>query len=153
MDQFPKTRRYKAGIIIGTGVILFLLGLTMTTNGGVYMLQVMDHYSGGWNVLIIAFVEVICVGWVYGKYSHSSVTSLTVFYIISLYVLYRVCFFCVGFMWFREDIGIMLGDRGCWLPWKVCSWWWGLMWCFVTPALVLVKTNPRDICALNLFYF
>ena len=69
MDQFPKLRKYKAGVIIGTGVVLFLLGLTMTTNGGVYMLQVMDHYSGGWNVLIIAFVEVVCIGWVYGTSS------------------------------------------------------------------------------------
>ena len=69
MDQFPKLRKYKAAVIIGTGVVLFLLGLTMTTNGGVYMLQVMDHYSGGCNVLIIAFVEVVCIGWVYGTSS------------------------------------------------------------------------------------
>ena len=70
MDQFPKLRKYKAGVIIGTGVVLFLLGLTMTTNGGVYMLQVMDHYSGGWNVLIIAAFELACIGWVYGKMSY-----------------------------------------------------------------------------------
>ena len=31
------------------------------------MLQLMDHYSGGWNVLLIAFCECISIAYVYGK--------------------------------------------------------------------------------------
>ena len=34
------------------------------------MLSLMDHYSGGWNVLIIAAFELACIGWVYGKLSY-----------------------------------------------------------------------------------
>ena len=35
--------------------------------GGNYVLTVMDDYSGGWNVLLIAILECISIGWVYGK--------------------------------------------------------------------------------------
>ena len=31
------------------------------------MLQLMDHYSGGWNVLLIALFECVCIAYVYGK--------------------------------------------------------------------------------------
>lgn len=31
------------------------------------MLQLMDDFSAGWNVLLIAFFECAAVGWVYGK--------------------------------------------------------------------------------------
>ena len=40
------------------------------------MLSLMDHYSGGWNVLIIAAFELACIGWVYGKLSIRFVQSL-----------------------------------------------------------------------------
>lgn len=33
------------------------------------MLTVMDDYSGGWNVLVIALLECISIGYVYGKLS------------------------------------------------------------------------------------
>ena len=35
--------------------------------GGNYVLTIMDDYSGGWNVLLIAILECISIGWVYGK--------------------------------------------------------------------------------------
>ena len=31
------------------------------------MLQLMDHYSAGFGVLIIAIVECVAVSWVYGR--------------------------------------------------------------------------------------
>ena len=33
-DQFPKLRKHKAWVIVGVGVLFFILGLTMTTDGG-----------------------------------------------------------------------------------------------------------------------
>ena len=32
-----------------------------------YVLQLMDHYSAGFGVLIIAIVECVGVSWVYGR--------------------------------------------------------------------------------------
>merc|ERR1712076_244857 len=65
MDQFPKLRKKSWAVILGTGIIGFLLGLSLCCNGGAYMLQIMDHYSGGWNVLVIAFCECLCIAYFY----------------------------------------------------------------------------------------
>ncbi|XP_069138576.1 sodium- and chloride-dependent neutral and basic amino acid transporter B(0+)-like isoform X1 [Argopecten irradians] len=66
LDRFPKLRQYKLLTVISVSAVFFLLGLTMTTNGGIYMLEVMDTYSGGWNILVIAICECISIGWIYG---------------------------------------------------------------------------------------
>jgi len=43
--------------------------------GGMYVLQLMDHYSAGFGVLVIAIVECVAVSWIYGNtiYSHNSI--------------------------------------------------------------------------------
>ena len=43
--------------------------LSLFSQGGMYVLQLMDWYSAGFCVLIIAFVEAVVINWVYGKYS------------------------------------------------------------------------------------
>ena len=48
-------------VISGPMYILFLF------QGGIYMLEVMDTYSGGWNIMFIALCECISVGYVYGE--------------------------------------------------------------------------------------
>jgi len=35
--------------------------------GGMYVLQLMDHYSAGFGVLVIAIVECVAVSWIYGR--------------------------------------------------------------------------------------
>lgn len=107
MDKFPQWRKKKSLVIVLTCVIMFLLGLTMTCPGGVYMLQVMDHYSGGWNVLLIAIFECICIVYVY------------------------------GFRRYREDVRIMIGDFGCFMPWSVCSFYFLATWGFISPGIVI----------------
>ncbi|ELU04638.1 hypothetical protein CAPTEDRAFT_155040 [Capitella teleta] len=107
-DQFPQTRKKKWAVIMVLGALFFLLGLPLCTDGGAYMLQIMDHYAAAWNVLIIALCECIAIAYIY------------------------------GFMRFREDIGIMIGNCGCpCLPWKICSYWWGVCWYFFTPVGVI----------------
>ncbi|ELT90268.1 hypothetical protein CAPTEDRAFT_225103 [Capitella teleta] len=107
-DQFPVLRKKKWIFMIVMSVLGFLLGLPLTTNGGAYMLQLMDHYAGGWNVLVIAFCECICIAWFY------------------------------GFARYKEDIRVMIGNSPCCcVPWDFCWWWWSLMWAGVTPLGVL----------------
>ena len=68
VDEFPKflrPRRIKFTLVIVA--IHFLLGLSMITNGGVYIFQLMDNFSAsGVSLLVVVLCEIIGFCWVYG---------------------------------------------------------------------------------------
>ncbi|KAL4227906.1 hypothetical protein ACF0H5_013346 [Mactra antiquata] len=104
MDRFPKLREYKLLTVMILCCIFFLLGLTLTTNGGIYMLEVMDTYSGGWNIMFIALCECLSICYVY------------------------------GIRRFLVDIETMIGHKICgFCPFFMCKYWWALNWCALTP--------------------
>jgi hypothetical protein len=45
--------------------------MTLGVQGGMYVLQLMDHYSAGFGVLLIALIECIAINWVYGIKLHT----------------------------------------------------------------------------------
>uniref|UniRef100_A0A8C4ETS0 Transporter n=1 Tax=Dicentrarchus labrax TaxID=13489 RepID=A0A8C4ETS0_DICLA len=48
-------------------VVSFLVGLSMVTEGGLYVFQLFDYYAcSGIPLMIFGILECICVGWVYG---------------------------------------------------------------------------------------
>ncbi|XP_071086745.1 sodium- and chloride-dependent glycine transporter 2-like [Haliotis cracherodii] len=66
-DVFPKyLRKHKALFTLFCCLIGFLLGLPQVTKGGIYMLQLMDWYSGSYNLMLVALAEIICIMYVYG---------------------------------------------------------------------------------------
>uniref|UniRef100_H2YJY3 Transporter n=1 Tax=Ciona savignyi TaxID=51511 RepID=H2YJY3_CIOSA len=45
----------------------FLVGLSMITNGGVYVLNIFDNYAAaGWSMLFISLCECVVVAWIFG---------------------------------------------------------------------------------------
>ncbi|XP_074650196.1 sodium-dependent proline transporter-like [Tubulanus polymorphus] len=65
-DEFLVLRKYK---MLFTGflcVLLFLLGLPCVMDGGMYIFNLIDSYSGGYSLMVIALVEVIVISWIYG---------------------------------------------------------------------------------------
>jgi len=66
MDQYPHLREHKGKVVIGASVIGFLMGLTMCTNGGLFMFELINWYSASFGLLVCAITEVILVMWVYG---------------------------------------------------------------------------------------
>lgn len=114
IDQWVPLRKKKWAVILGICAVFYLLGLTMCTNGGAYILELMDAYAGGWNVLLIAIAECVCISYVYGL-------------------------FC-GLFRFKEDIRIMIGDRPFYfaaISWDIIWPWWAFCWYGVTPLLVV----------------
>ncbi|XP_060551998.1 sodium-dependent proline transporter-like isoform X1 [Ruditapes philippinarum] len=108
MDRFIVLRKYKLLTVMVLCAIFFLLGLTLTTNGGIYMLEVMDTYSGGWNIMFIAICECISLCYVY------------------------------GIRRFLVDIETMIGYKVCgFCPFIACKYWWALNWCVISPVIVL----------------
>lgn len=45
---------------------MYLIGLVMCTNGGMYVLQLIDTYAATFSALIIGMAEVAVVSWHYG---------------------------------------------------------------------------------------
>ncbi|CAN0366409.1 unnamed protein product [Lampetra planeri] len=46
--------------------VAFLLGLPNVTQGGIYVFQLMDHYTAVTSLMFLAFFEVVAICWLYG---------------------------------------------------------------------------------------
>ncbi|XP_075876282.1 sodium- and chloride-dependent GABA transporter 1-like [Nelusetta ayraudi] len=70
MDQFNvnlmKIFKRKEIFVLFICVISFLLGIPCVLQSGVYVFQLMDHYTAIISVILLAFVEVVVVCWLYG---------------------------------------------------------------------------------------
>ncbi|XP_055593807.1 sodium- and chloride-dependent glycine transporter 1 [Uranotaenia lowii] len=66
LDVYPKLRANKKLITLGICSLLALLSVSCTTQGGMYLLQLLDWYSASISVILICLIEVIGVAWIYG---------------------------------------------------------------------------------------
>ncbi|XP_018541258.1 solute carrier family 6 member 22, tandem duplicate 1 isoform X1 [Lates calcarifer] len=54
-------------LLLAISVVSFFIGLVMVTEGGLYIFQLFDYYAcSGMTLLLFAFLQSVCVGWVYG---------------------------------------------------------------------------------------
>ncbi|KAI1890543.1 hypothetical protein AGOR_G00154770 [Albula goreensis] len=66
-DCFPKIFKSKGSqLTVLTCTILFLLGLPCVTRSGIYWVTLMDHFCGGWVLLVAAILELIGLCYIYG---------------------------------------------------------------------------------------
>lgn len=69
VDQYAHILRrgYRKEIFIAVVcAISFLIGLSMIAEGGMYVFQIFDYYSGNRVILLVAFAECAAVAWIYG---------------------------------------------------------------------------------------
>ncbi|ESP00229.1 hypothetical protein LOTGIDRAFT_141175, partial [Lottia gigantea] len=60
-------RQNRRLFVLAICIILFLCGIPMITQGGMYVFLLADYYIfGGSMVMIIALLETFAIGWVYG---------------------------------------------------------------------------------------
>ncbi|XP_071086750.1 sodium-dependent proline transporter-like [Haliotis cracherodii] len=66
-DVFPQyLRKRKTPFTLICCIIGFLLGIPIVTYGGLYVLTLMNWYSGSYNLFAIGFCELFCISYVYG---------------------------------------------------------------------------------------
>ncbi|XP_048765155.1 sodium- and chloride-dependent glycine transporter 1-like [Ostrea edulis] len=66
-DKFPKqlnSRKIQTSAILC--VLLFVLGIPFTTNGGIYVFQLIDWYAATFCITFASFLECVVISWVYG---------------------------------------------------------------------------------------
>ncbi|KAL3880187.1 hypothetical protein ACJMK2_032450 [Sinanodonta woodiana] len=69
VDLFPNVfrRGYRREVLIGVVcAISFLIGLSMVSEGGMYVFQLFDFYSASRIILVVAFFECVVVAYLYG---------------------------------------------------------------------------------------
>ncbi|XP_072022502.1 sodium- and chloride-dependent glycine transporter 2-like [Amphiura filiformis] len=65
--HYPFVRKYKHWFTLGACVFLFLIGLPLVTQGGLYVMTLLDWYSGGFTPMIVAFIEMLAISYAYGS--------------------------------------------------------------------------------------
>lgn len=67
VNTWPHKLGYrKLLILLITCVTMFILGLFMCTQAGLYILQLLDNYCGTFSAMTIGLLETIVISWVYG---------------------------------------------------------------------------------------
>ncbi|GAB1608052.1 sodium- and chloride-dependent glycine transporter 2-like [Argonauta hians] len=67
VDEFPRHLRKRKGLVTASCcIVAFLLGIPCVTQGGMYVLTLMDNYTASYGLLAVCLVELIAINWVYG---------------------------------------------------------------------------------------
>ncbi|XP_055375598.1 sodium- and chloride-dependent glycine transporter 1-like [Condylostylus longicornis] len=66
IDEIHFLRDHKKKVTLISCIVFFLLSLLMITNGGIFILQLIDWYSASISVILICIIEVIMVSYFYG---------------------------------------------------------------------------------------
>lgn len=67
MDEFPRVLRKRRVLVSAVACLIeFLLGLPLVTEGGIYVLQIIDWYCASFSLMLISLTECVAIAWVYG---------------------------------------------------------------------------------------
>jgi len=84
------------------------MGLAHVTKGGMYVFQMFDYQAGGISLVLIAFLEVVGIGWFYGTEQFSTDIENMIGHRPNMY--YRMCWKYISpliigviFIWFCVD--------------------------------------------------
>ncbi|XP_037040212.1 sodium- and chloride-dependent glycine transporter 1-like [Bradysia coprophila] len=66
MDECQMLRSHKSKVFLVSIFLIFIASIPCTTEGGMYVLQLLDWYAASISVILICFLELLCVCWFYG---------------------------------------------------------------------------------------
>jgi len=67
LDEFPHLRgKNRRWLLLGVCAFMYCAGLFMITEGGMYVLQLVDNHSATYSALILGCCEVSVMAWIYG---------------------------------------------------------------------------------------
>ena len=67
LDQFPRMRgSNRKWITLVVCVAMFLVGVIMTTDAGIYIFTLFDSHAATYSALMIGAAEILVMAWIYG---------------------------------------------------------------------------------------
>ncbi|KAJ4932648.1 hypothetical protein JOQ06_011065 [Pogonophryne albipinna] len=153
IDMFPGQMRRpwrREILLVVFSSFIFLLQITLTTQGGVYQFELIDYYgANGICVLFVSLVQCVAVGWAFGaERIRDALEDMTgqrpgVFYTVCWrYVTPLICTVC--FIGFFLDFQPLKTSDGSVYP----NWANNLGWAIAMSSVVTIP-----ICAVSKFYF
>ncbi|KAK2570131.1 Sodium- and chloride-dependent GABA transporter 2 [Acropora cervicornis] len=142
VDLFPQCLRRGYRKEIFTALVCFvwyLIGLCMVTEGGMYVFQLFDSYSGSGSVLLLVVIcETLAVGWLYGRRRFYSDMERMLGFRINPWIGWCWCFFAPMFCAF-----IFIFNLATYSPLKYGSYvfpGWGMAigWLLTVSSLLLI---------------
>ncbi|XP_030634188.1 sodium- and chloride-dependent neutral and basic amino acid transporter B(0+)-like [Chanos chanos] len=97
-DAFPKVLKAKRALTtIAICFVLFLLGLPCVTGAGIYWVSLIDHFCGGWVILVSGLLELLGLSYIYGINRFIKDIEMMIGPKSSLFWLWwRACWLCVS---------------------------------------------------------
>ncbi|XP_046542281.1 sodium- and chloride-dependent glycine transporter 2-like [Haliotis rubra] len=152
-DIFPRFLRPHRTAFTATCCLTgFILGLPQVTKGGIYMLTLMDWYSGSYNLMLVALAEIVCIMYVYGVKQFMGDIEMMIghkpnpYWVINWVFLTPVSLLFIMIMSATQYTPANYGD------YKFPSWAEVIGWCMAaTPVVVIIlvmvfyiyKLGPR----------
>ncbi|XP_071786818.1 sodium- and chloride-dependent glycine transporter 1-like [Asterias amurensis] len=137
---WPKTRRWKWLITLGTCCTMFVVGLPLVTQGGIYVMTLLDWYLSGFSPMVTTITETLVVSHIYGVNRISRDIHSMLNFTPSLY--WRLCWmlfsplvllFIIVFAFFDYHSPVV-GD------YTFPSWADGVGWCLVSFSIFFIFT-------------
>ncbi|KAK7097595.1 hypothetical protein V1264_004545 [Littorina saxatilis] len=147
-DIFPHVlRRRKALFTFIACLVGFLLGIPQTTKGGMWVLTLMDWYSGSYNLMFVALAELICLMYVYGYKNFCSDIEMMVGHKPNIYWLATWVVITPLAVAFIIVIGAVQYTKASYAGYIFEDWVQGMGWIMVSvPIAAILIVGILQIC-------
>ncbi|KAH9503902.1 hypothetical protein Btru_064110 [Bulinus truncatus] len=71
-DEFPVLRRHRELFVGCLFTLYFVVGLASVSEGGFYVVRLMETFGAGYSILFAVFFETIAVSWAYGVHNFAA---------------------------------------------------------------------------------
>lgn len=142
VDSYPQYLRRGYRKEIFTAVVCavwFLLGLTMVTEGGMYVFQLFDHYSGSGSVLLLVVIcECLAMGWLYGRNRFYDNMKSMLGFQINPWIGWCWCFFAPSFCAFIFIFNLVTYKPMSYGPYVYPGWGQAIGWLLTATSLTCI---------------
>ncbi|XP_039265128.2 sodium-dependent noradrenaline transporter-like [Styela clava] len=137
-DDIMFVKKHRIFFVAGLNIFVYFLAFLNITNGGIYILTLLDTHSAGTSLLFCVFLESTVVAWVYGVDRFSGDIEQMLGYIPN--VLWRVCwkFISPAFLLFIVIMSIANYSSMEYGSYKFPSWADTVGWLIAGSSMILV---------------